>query len=279
MQFSEAIREAELDEVRKGVDGLRDTVRSGTTFNPVQTIRDELRGAVEGKPAPAAPQPTSQPPPKPSDRPNPSPPQPSLRRPPPAPKPRSLADATARLKAERQAAAPAEAPLRCRAPSMILTGRRPRLSPSATGLPHNDQRGRRGRYRSVPGAASSRTSDRAALAAHQVARGIRCDVLRVLLLRPGYLQHPRLSLRFGGGSAERRAHRDALPRAGLHQHQAQRVRRGFPRLPGDRDADLRLRGAGPLPERAQGVPALPRRDPGSSSFSARWSSSSWRCRC
>ncbi len=50
MQFNEAIREAELDEVRKEVDGIRDTVRGGSMFNPVQTIRDELRGAVEGRP-------------------------------------------------------------------------------------------------------------------------------------------------------------------------------------------------------------------------------------
>lgn len=50
MQFNEAIREAELDDVRKEVDGLRDTVRTaGTGFNPVQTIRDELKGAVEAR--------------------------------------------------------------------------------------------------------------------------------------------------------------------------------------------------------------------------------------
>ncbi len=51
MQFNEAIREAELDEVRKGVDGIRDTMRGTTNFNPVQTIRDELRGAVEAGPS------------------------------------------------------------------------------------------------------------------------------------------------------------------------------------------------------------------------------------
>jgi sec-independent protein translocase protein TatB len=103
MQFNEAIREAELDGVRKEVDGIRDTLRGTSTFNPVQTIRDELRGAVEGhtKPAPAAPAPVAESfgPPKPSD--DVAPPSP----PPAAPKPRSLADATARLKAERQAGA------------------------------------------------------------------------------------------------------------------------------------------------------------------------------
>ncbi|MGU3539644.1 Sec-independent protein translocase protein TatB [Methylobacterium sp. A54F] len=50
MQFNEAIREAELDEVRREVDGIKRTVGSaGTGFNPVQTIRDELKGAVEGR--------------------------------------------------------------------------------------------------------------------------------------------------------------------------------------------------------------------------------------
>lgn len=105
MQFNEAIREAELDDVRKEVDGIRETMRGGSIFNPVQTIRDELRGAVEGRTgkveSPALP-PVSREtfgPPK---------PEPVLEAPPPAPpsapKPRSLADATAKLKAERQAA-------------------------------------------------------------------------------------------------------------------------------------------------------------------------------
>ncbi|MFD0937059.1 Sec-independent protein translocase protein TatB, partial [Methylobacterium trifolii] len=50
MQFNEAIREAELDEVRREVDGIRNTVKTaGTGFNPVQTIRDELKGAVEAR--------------------------------------------------------------------------------------------------------------------------------------------------------------------------------------------------------------------------------------
>ena len=56
MQFNEAIREAELDDVRKEVDGIRDTVRNASGgFNPVQTIRDELKGAVEARaPKPSA---------------------------------------------------------------------------------------------------------------------------------------------------------------------------------------------------------------------------------
>jgi sec-independent protein translocase protein TatB len=81
MQFNEAIREAELDEVRREVDGIRNTVRSASsTFNPVQTIRDELKGAVEGR-AKVGPEK-------------------------PPVETRSLADATAQLKAEQEAAAP-----------------------------------------------------------------------------------------------------------------------------------------------------------------------------
>ncbi|MCJ2073616.1 Sec-independent protein translocase protein TatB [Methylobacterium sp. J-030] len=87
MQFNEAIREAELDEVRREVDGIRNTVRGvGSTFNPVQTIRDELKGAVEGR--------TKVGPEK-------------LGPPPPAAETRSLAEATAQLKAEQEALPPA----------------------------------------------------------------------------------------------------------------------------------------------------------------------------
>jgi sec-independent protein translocase protein TatB len=50
-QFNEAMREAELDEARKAVDG----VSQSANFNPIQTIRDEIQKAVEtpvSKPAP-----------------------------------------------------------------------------------------------------------------------------------------------------------------------------------------------------------------------------------
>lgn len=49
-QFNEAMREAELDEARKAVEG----VNQSASFNPLQTIRDEIQKAVEtpaGKPA------------------------------------------------------------------------------------------------------------------------------------------------------------------------------------------------------------------------------------
>ncbi|KMO41998.1 Sec-independent protein translocase protein TatB [Methylobacterium aquaticum] len=49
-QFSEAMREAELDDVRREVEGINRSVSSATTtgFNPVQTLRNEIKGAVDG---------------------------------------------------------------------------------------------------------------------------------------------------------------------------------------------------------------------------------------
>ena len=48
-QFNEAMREAELDEVKKQLQGVNDSVSSldNTDFNPIQTIRDELKSAIE----------------------------------------------------------------------------------------------------------------------------------------------------------------------------------------------------------------------------------------
>lgn len=49
-QFNEAIREAEFDEIRREVDGVKKSAGTmGPVFNPVQTIRDELKGAVDGR--------------------------------------------------------------------------------------------------------------------------------------------------------------------------------------------------------------------------------------
>lgn len=52
-QFNEAMREAELDDLKKEIDGINTSVAAATNtgFNPIQTIRDELKGAVEGSAA------------------------------------------------------------------------------------------------------------------------------------------------------------------------------------------------------------------------------------
>ena len=48
-QFNEAMREAELDEVKKQLQGVNDSVTSvgSTNFNPIPTIRDELKTSIE----------------------------------------------------------------------------------------------------------------------------------------------------------------------------------------------------------------------------------------
>lgn len=52
-QFNEAMREADLDDVRREVADLnRQIAASTSSFNPIQTIRDELKGAVDGSPVP-----------------------------------------------------------------------------------------------------------------------------------------------------------------------------------------------------------------------------------
>jgi sec-independent protein translocase protein TatB len=50
-QFNEAMREAELDDIRRSVESVRETTKS---FNPLQTVREELRNTIEAKP-PTAP--------------------------------------------------------------------------------------------------------------------------------------------------------------------------------------------------------------------------------
>ncbi len=57
-QFSEAIREAELDEIKRDVEGVKRTADAfRPSFNPVDTIRNELKSAVEGRQAAKATEP------------------------------------------------------------------------------------------------------------------------------------------------------------------------------------------------------------------------------
>jgi sec-independent protein translocase protein TatB len=54
-QFNEAMREAELDEVKKQLQGVNSSVTAlNTGFNPIQTIRDELKTSIEAPLAPTA---------------------------------------------------------------------------------------------------------------------------------------------------------------------------------------------------------------------------------
>lgn len=61
-QLNEALREAELDDVRREVQDLNRQVASATAtaFNPIQKIRDELKSAVDAPPT-AVTMPTSSP--------------------------------------------------------------------------------------------------------------------------------------------------------------------------------------------------------------------------
>lgn len=56
-QFSEAMREADLEDVRKEVEGLNRDVAAATStaFNPIETIRNEIKSSIDAKPAPASP--------------------------------------------------------------------------------------------------------------------------------------------------------------------------------------------------------------------------------
>jgi sec-independent protein translocase protein TatB len=59
-QFNEAMREAELDDIKRQIQGMNDSVGAlNQGFNPVQTVRNELKGAIEApalslEPTPAA---------------------------------------------------------------------------------------------------------------------------------------------------------------------------------------------------------------------------------
>lgn len=50
-QFNDAMRETQFEDIKKDMADLGDNVRSATStgFNPIQTIRDEVKGAVEAR--------------------------------------------------------------------------------------------------------------------------------------------------------------------------------------------------------------------------------------
>jgi sec-independent protein translocase protein TatB len=58
-QFNDAMKEAELDGLKKDFTDLGDSVRNATStdFNPINTIREEIKGAVETRQAAASPPP------------------------------------------------------------------------------------------------------------------------------------------------------------------------------------------------------------------------------
>lgn len=48
-QFNEAMREAELDEIRRNVESVKDVTSAfDKPFNPIETARNEIKNAIEG---------------------------------------------------------------------------------------------------------------------------------------------------------------------------------------------------------------------------------------
>src|SRR5437870_2722537 len=50
-QFQEAMREAEMADLKKQVDEMTDTAKSYTNFDPIGTVRNEIEDAMTEKPA------------------------------------------------------------------------------------------------------------------------------------------------------------------------------------------------------------------------------------
>jgi sec-independent protein translocase protein TatB len=61
-QFNEAMRETPFEDIKRDMSDLGESVRSATStgFNPIQTIRDEVKGAVEARNAGQAAPPAGQ---------------------------------------------------------------------------------------------------------------------------------------------------------------------------------------------------------------------------
>lgn len=54
-QFNDALKEAELDDLRREVSGLKDIATKATSSNPFSIAGDELKKAMEAKPSETAP--------------------------------------------------------------------------------------------------------------------------------------------------------------------------------------------------------------------------------
>lgn len=50
-QFMEAMREADIEEIKKEVSKVGDVAKVDMNFDPVQTVRNEIGGAIEGSSA------------------------------------------------------------------------------------------------------------------------------------------------------------------------------------------------------------------------------------
>ena len=138
-----------------------------------------------------------------------------------------------------------------------LPNRPPRIRKPA----RRDCRGRRSR-KIV--SAADRAPDRAQASVDVVDRRLLRRLSRLLLRRQASVQPARHPVQMGGrvgapGHQEGRADLHGAAGILLHAGQARHVRRAGHRLSDHRRADLQIRGARPLQERAWGFPALPDR--------------------
>ena len=224
-QFQEALREAEMADLKKQADELTSAVTDATKFDPLADIdktatdgrgrrarrRNRRRASRTERAGSAAPQP---------------PREPSGRAPrrgrsglPPidVPPPEAPAPVT------EKDFAPVEPP--------------PPKRPSRPGARHEPRR-HRGQQSAVDG-----SPDRAALAADQGADRLRADLRALLRLRQGHLQRAGVALRLGGGAGAFEIHLHRAARIFHHPAQARHVRRRLPVVSGGGGADLHVRRA------------------------------------
>ena len=248
----DAMREADLESVRKELEALNEKAKVETSFDPAAMIRDDVTKAVE-RPTDIG---TSR-----SRSTRPSRRRHRTKRPPGSNRTWMTSAGNSKRSTKRPR------------PTPPTTWRRPPRRPR-----HRPGRTRRLRIRSACAEAERRAnepgghrrhqgavdgpSDRAAGAAHPVALRVLRGLPRLLLFLAHDLQHPDRALCAGGRGGEGDADRHPLPRAVLHQCPPQHVRGGRHRLSGHRHADLQVRRARPLQARAAGVSALSDRDAG-----------------
>ncbi len=235
-QFQEAMREAEVADLKKSVDEMtKSASKSFTDFDPIGSVRKEIESFTADPLAdkPPAPESVS--------------PKASRQGPRCRARPRRLRPT---LPYRRRLRPTQRSPLKRRS-------RKPRARPQAKARPGAARENRRRREgdRGHQGAADV-APDRAALAADQGAGGVLHRRRVLLLLCQADLQHPGLALRVGRRRGELEVHLHRAARILHHPVEAVAVRRGLHRVPGDRDADLHVRRARPLPQRAAGVRAV-----------------------
>ena len=248
-QFQEAMREAEMADLKKQVDDLGDAAK-GVALR-FRSARLSTR-RPDGSPSRTSAGRGS----KTDPRANP----PRVGRPKPRRRPRRLKHTSAAVPVAEPAGAGAPEPSTAHSPAARPRRTSDRL-PSRIlrrwpkGAAGHDARGHRGDQGAADGA-----SDRAARAAHQGAGGVRADVHRLFLLRQADIQHPDVALRLGGGTGEFEVHLYGAPRIFRRAAQDRDVRWRVPVLSDHCGSALPVRRARSLSQRAASVPSLPHCD-------------------